>query len=146
MAHKKRWKINMIAIVWGRQLFYLYLLWTHFILFFNKLHWIWIKWRELMIYIWKDIFVGQYLLVGTCWETHLNISIRSCKWSSSKYFLSVFQCLTLYWVTSSFIGLSQNLLFLSPSFRRVVGIPPNPSTRTHPYSHLMQQIREKFGR
>ncbi|XP_052860020.1 cytochrome c oxidase assembly protein COX18, mitochondrial [Anopheles cruzii] len=55
-------------------------------------------------------------------------------------------CLCLYWVTSSAYGLGQNLLLLSPRFRRAVGIPIVPSELSHPYQHVRQTLAAKLGR
>uniref|UniRef100_A0A2M4BUB3 Putative inner membrane protein cox18 mitochondrial n=1 Tax=Anopheles marajoara TaxID=58244 RepID=A0A2M4BUB3_9DIPT len=59
---------------------------------------------------------------------------------------SVPSCLCLYWVTSSAYGLGQNLLLLSPRFRRIVGIPAVPSELTNPYQHLLQTFSDRFSR
>lgn len=50
-------------------------------------------------------------------------------------------CLCLYWVTSSAYGLGQNLLLMSPRFKRLVGVPLVPSEIARPYHH----IRDKFS-
>uniref|UniRef100_A0A1B6L9P2 Membrane insertase YidC/Oxa/ALB C-terminal domain-containing protein n=1 Tax=Graphocephala atropunctata TaxID=36148 RepID=A0A1B6L9P2_9HEMI len=53
-------------------------------------------------------------------------------------------CLTLYWLTSSTYGLTQNLAVMSPRVRRLFGIPPSSTTHTHPYAHLAEQLRSRF--
>ncbi|XP_001653719.2 mitochondrial inner membrane protein COX18 [Aedes aegypti] len=44
--------------------------------------------------------------------------------------------LCLYWVTSSACGLGQNLLLMSPRFKRLVGVPQVPSEIARPYQHI----------
>lgn len=53
---------------------------------------------------------------------------------------SVPSCLTLYWTTSSLAALSQNLAFMSPIVKRLVGIPAAPSHLANPYQHLAAKI------
>lgn len=55
------------------------------------------------------------------------------------------QGLSLYWVTSSALGLAQNLIIVSPSLRRLVGIPPTVVELERPYSHLYNNLRHKIG-
>lgn len=50
-------------------------------------------------------------------------------------------CLCLYWVTSSACGLGQNLLLMSPRFKRLVGVPQVPSEIARPYQH----VKDKFS-
>lgn len=52
--------------------------------------------------------------------------------------------LTLYWWSSSLFGFGQNLLLLSPKFRRLVKIPKSHSELEKPYSTAMNRILEKF--
>ncbi|XP_032785825.2 cytochrome c oxidase assembly protein COX18, mitochondrial [Daphnia magna] len=47
----------------------------------------------------------------------------------------------LYWTVSSFYGLTQNLVLLSPTFRRFFRIPVTPLERPHPYQHILNQIK-----
>lgn len=54
-------------------------------------------------------------------------------------------CLCLYWVTSSAYGLGQNLLLMSPRFKRLVGVPQVPSEIAHPYQHIRYNITGKFN-
>ncbi|XP_043273791.1 cytochrome c oxidase assembly protein COX18, mitochondrial [Venturia canescens] len=52
---------------------------------------------------------------------------------------------SLYWVTSSAIGVAQNLIVVSPSLRRLVGIPPTEVELEKPYSHIYSNFRRKIG-
>jgi mitochondrial inner membrane protein COX18 len=52
--------------------------------------------------------------------------------------------LSLYWVTSSVYGLTQNLILLSPRVKRAVGIPKTPSEHEHPYQHLVDSLRNRL--
>ncbi|XP_055528709.1 cytochrome c oxidase assembly protein COX18, mitochondrial [Wyeomyia smithii] len=54
-------------------------------------------------------------------------------------------CLCLYWVTSSACGLAQNLLLMSPRFKRLVGVPLVPSELAHPYQHIRNTLAGKFS-
>lgn len=54
-------------------------------------------------------------------------------------------CLAIYWVTSSAVALAQNLLLLSPKFKRLTGIPTN--TKSHmdnPYRYMAEQMVERL--
>lgn len=50
-------------------------------------------------------------------------------------------CMCLYWMTSSSIGLVQNLALLSPSLRRKLRIPLAPSELEEPYKHIKEELR-----
>nr|XP_003414205.2 mitochondrial inner membrane protein COX18 [Loxodonta africana] len=50
----------------------------------------------------------------------------------------------LYWLCSSFMGLSQNLLLLSPGFRRLCRIPLTKSDSDTPYKDLFAVFCAKF--
>ncbi|XP_058459172.1 cytochrome c oxidase assembly protein COX18, mitochondrial [Malaya genurostris] len=54
-------------------------------------------------------------------------------------------CLCLYWVTSSAYGLGQNLLLVSPRFKRLVGVPHVPSEIAHPYQHIKTSLASKYS-
>lgn len=54
-------------------------------------------------------------------------------------------CLAVYWVTSSAAALAQNLLLLSPRFKRLTGIPAN--TKSHmesPYRYMAEELVERI--
>lgn len=57
---------------------------------------------------------------------------------------SVPSCMSLYWFTSSSIGLCHNLILLSPSLRRKLRIPEAPSEIEQPYNHIRNEINETF--
>lgn len=59
---------------------------------------------------------------------------------------SVPSCMCLYWITSSSVGLAQNLILISPTVRRKLGIPEAPSELENPYNHMKQEIRHSFDR
>eukprot|EP00088_Acartia_fossae_P068526 TRINITY_DN8706_c0_g1_i4.p1 TRINITY_DN8706_c0_g1~~TRINITY_DN8706_c0_g1_i4.p1 ORF type:complete len:182 (+),score=25.58 TRINITY_DN8706_c0_g1_i4:178-723(+) len=48
--------------------------------------------------------------------------------------------LTLYWATSSFMGVIINLILMSPKFRSLVRIPKTPNLSSTPYSDLRNRI------
>ncbi|XP_062054690.1 cytochrome c oxidase assembly protein COX18, mitochondrial isoform X2 [Lepus europaeus] len=52
--------------------------------------------------------------------------------------------LALYWLCSSFMGLSQNLLLRSPGFRRLCRIPLTKSDSDTPYKDLFAAFYTKF--
>lgn len=49
-----------------------------------------------------------------------------------------------YWLCSSLFGLTQNLLFKTPSIRRLLRIPLTPSESQTPFKDLCQAAREKY--
>lgn len=51
--------------------------------------------------------------------------------------------LCVYWVTSSAYGLAQNLMLLSPTVRRHLGIPKTKFELQDPYEHLWLKIQER---
>uniref|UniRef100_A0A1A9W7L8 Membrane insertase YidC/Oxa/ALB C-terminal domain-containing protein n=1 Tax=Glossina brevipalpis TaxID=37001 RepID=A0A1A9W7L8_9MUSC len=53
--------------------------------------------------------------------------------------------LTVYWVSSSCYGLTQNLLLMSPIVRRAFRIPKTPSELENPYEHLLLRIKQRVG-
>lgn len=57
---------------------------------------------------------------------------------------SVPSCMCLYWLTSSSVGLFQNLILLSPSLRRKLRIPEAPSELEDPYKHIQSEITLKL--
>ncbi|XP_017368444.1 cytochrome c oxidase assembly protein COX18, mitochondrial isoform X3 [Cebus imitator] len=52
--------------------------------------------------------------------------------------------LVLYWLCSSFMGLSQNLLLRSPGFRQLCRIPSTKSDSETPYKDLFAAFYSKF--
>jgi inner membrane protein COX18 len=54
---------------------------------------------------------------------------------------SITQDVALYWTVSSVYGLAQNLVLLSPSFRRFSRIPVTHGERPQPYRHIVNQIK-----
>ncbi|XP_063825655.1 cytochrome c oxidase assembly protein COX18, mitochondrial [Ostrinia nubilalis] len=57
---------------------------------------------------------------------------------------SVPSCMCLYWVTSSGVGLVQNLILISPTVRRKLGIPEAPSELEDPYNHIKEELRQSI--
>jgi inner membrane protein COX18 len=55
---------------------------------------------------------------------------------------SITQDVALYWTVSSVYGLAQNLVLLSPSFRRFSRIPVTPHERPKPYRHIANRIKK----
>lgn len=53
-------------------------------------------------------------------------------------------CLCLYWVTSSSYGLCQNLLLMSPRFKRVAKVPHTPTELERPYRYVMDTFTVKY--
>lgn len=53
--------------------------------------------------------------------------------------------LCLYWTTSTLFGLCQNLLLISPKFKRLCRIPQTTSELNKPYEHLLVRIGERFS-
>ncbi|EPY78244.1 hypothetical protein CB1_001109028 [Camelus ferus] len=53
--------------------------------------------------------------------------------------------IALYWLCSSFMGLSQNLLLRSPRFRQLCRIPLTKSDSHTPYKDLFAALHAKFS-
>ncbi|GAB5570744.1 cytochrome c oxidase assembly protein COX18 [Prionailurus iriomotensis] len=72
--------------------------------------------------------------------------LRSCSISvdDSSCCDSTFTSIVLYWLCSSFMGLSQNLLLRSPRFRRLCRIPLTKSDSDTPYKDLFAAFYAKF--
>ncbi|XP_014262111.1 mitochondrial inner membrane protein COX18 isoform X2 [Cimex lectularius] len=51
---------------------------------------------------------------------------------------------SLYWTTSSVMGLAQNLLLMSNRLRKFCRIPDTPSTLDHPYQQLAFDVKQKI--
>lgn len=64
-------------------------------------------------------------------------NIHSCPFFS-------FQSIVLYWLCSSLMGLSQNLLLHSPRFRQLCRIPSTKSDSDTPYKDLFAAFYAKF--
>uniref|UniRef100_A0A6J0VA63 Cytochrome c oxidase assembly protein COX18, mitochondrial isoform X1 n=2 Tax=Pogona vitticeps TaxID=103695 RepID=A0A6J0VA63_9SAUR len=54
-------------------------------------------------------------------------------------------CIALYWLSSSFMGLSHNLLLRSPAFRRLCAIPQTKSHSDTPYRDLISAFCAKLS-
>jgi mitochondrial inner membrane protein COX18 len=59
---------------------------------------------------------------------------------------SVPSCMCLYWMTSSCVGLVQNLILVSPKVRRILRIPEAPSELENPYNHIKEEIKDTLGK
>ena len=53
------------------------------------------------------------------------------------------QAMCLYWATSAFFGLAQNITFKFPAVRRLLGIPKTPNESQHPVQDLKNLLRLK---
>ncbi|XP_043917112.1 cytochrome c oxidase assembly protein COX18, mitochondrial-like isoform X2 [Protopterus annectens] len=53
--------------------------------------------------------------------------------------------MSLYWFTSSFVGVGQNLLMCSPSFRHLCRIPKTKSFSDTPYKDLLASFITKYS-
>ncbi|XP_062431037.1 cytochrome c oxidase assembly protein COX18, mitochondrial [Rhea pennata] len=53
--------------------------------------------------------------------------------------------MALYWLSSSFMGLSHNLLLRSPTFRRLCRIPNTKSDSDTPYRDIVSALTTKYG-
>ncbi|XP_049671301.1 cytochrome c oxidase assembly protein COX18, mitochondrial [Accipiter gentilis] len=53
--------------------------------------------------------------------------------------------MALYWLSSSFMGLSHNLLLRSPTFRRLCCIPRTKSDSDTPYGDIVSALTTKYG-
>ncbi|XP_075006515.1 cytochrome c oxidase assembly protein COX18, mitochondrial isoform X1 [Calonectris borealis] len=58
---------------------------------------------------------------------------------------SVPSSMALYWLSSSFMGLSHNLLLRSPTFRRLCCIPRTKSDSDTPYRDIVSALSTKYG-
>ncbi|XP_064619435.1 cytochrome c oxidase assembly protein COX18, mitochondrial-like [Lineus longissimus] len=57
---------------------------------------------------------------------------------------SVPSCMCLYWTTSSFYGLLQNIAFKMPKVKRTLGIPLSPSESSTPFQDMIILAKEKY--
>ncbi|XP_074848143.1 cytochrome c oxidase assembly protein COX18, mitochondrial isoform X2 [Carettochelys insculpta] len=57
---------------------------------------------------------------------------------------SVPSSMALYWLSSSFMGLSHNLLLRSPTFRRLCRIPRTKSDSATPYRDIVSAFNTKY--
>lgn len=55
------------------------------------------------------------------------------------------QSMALYWLSSSFVGLSHNLLLRSPTFRRLCCIPRTKSDSDTPYRDIVAALITKYS-
>lgn len=55
------------------------------------------------------------------------------------------QSMALYWLSSSFVGLSHNLLLRSPTFRRLCRIPRTKSESETPYKDIVSALTTKYS-
>lgn len=55
------------------------------------------------------------------------------------------QSMALYWLSSSLVGLSHNLLLRSPAFRRLCRIPRTPSHSDTPYRDMLAALATKYS-
>ncbi|XP_058660023.1 cytochrome c oxidase assembly protein COX18, mitochondrial isoform X1 [Ammospiza caudacuta] len=53
--------------------------------------------------------------------------------------------MALYWLSSSLLGLSHNLLLRSPAFRRLCRIPRTPSHSDTPYRDMLAALASKYS-
>ncbi|XP_040442512.1 cytochrome c oxidase assembly protein COX18, mitochondrial isoform X1 [Falco naumanni] len=53
--------------------------------------------------------------------------------------------MSLYWLSSSFVGLSHNLLLRSPTFRRLCCIPRTKSDSDTPYRDIVSALTTKYS-
>ncbi|XP_076239102.1 cytochrome c oxidase assembly protein COX18, mitochondrial [Calliopsis andreniformis] len=53
-------------------------------------------------------------------------------------------CLTLFWTTNTVCTLLQNILLMSPQFRRLGRIPKTDSESQQPYTKLWKDLKSKF--
>ncbi|KAG7212823.1 hypothetical protein KM043_002180 [Ampulex compressa] len=59
--------------------------------------------------------------------------------------MNISSAITMYWTTSSASSFLQNILLLSPKFRRLMGVPKMDSELQHPYLHLQKEINRKLN-
>ncbi|XP_009865390.1 PREDICTED: mitochondrial inner membrane protein COX18, partial [Apaloderma vittatum] len=52
--------------------------------------------------------------------------------------------MTLYWLSSSLMGLSHNLLLRSPTFRRLCRIPRTKSDSDTPYTDIVSALAARY--
>ncbi|KAM5193255.1 cytochrome c oxidase assembly protein COX18, mitochondrial isoform 1-T2 [Mantella aurantiaca] len=57
---------------------------------------------------------------------------------------SVPSCMALYWVSSSCVGLTHNLLLRSPTIRRLFRVPRTKADSDTPYKDLLSAFRAKY--
>lgn len=77
-------------------------------------------------------------------QTYITYFVRAVSVLMIPVAATVPSSIVLYWLCSSFMGLSQNLLLRSPRFRRLCRIPLTKSDSDTPYKDLFAAFYAKF--
>lgn len=90
-----------------------------------------------------EIFALQK--IGTSrFQTYVTYFVRAVSVLMIPIAATVPSSIVLYWLCSSFVGLSQNLLLRSPRFRQLCRIPLTKSDSDTPYKDLFAAFYAKF--
>ncbi|XP_077606361.1 cytochrome c oxidase assembly protein COX18, mitochondrial isoform X2 [Crocuta crocuta] len=90
-----------------------------------------------------EIFALQKLGMSR-FQTYITYFVRAVSVLMIPVAATVPSSIVLYWLCSSFMGLSQNLLLRSPKFRRLCRIPLTKSDSDTPYKDLFAAFYAKF--
>lgn len=83
-------------------------------------------------------------MVVVCEELpEIVVSSLHLGWLNSVFVL--LQSMALYWLSSSFMGLSHNLLLRSPTFRRLCCIPRTKSDSDTPYRDIVSALTTRYS-
>ncbi|KAM5272122.1 cytochrome c oxidase assembly protein COX18, mitochondrial [Ctenodactylus gundi] len=90
-----------------------------------------------------EIFALQRIEMSR-FQTYVTYFVRAVSVLMVPVAATVPSSLVLYWLCSSLMGLSQNLLLRSPGFRRLCRIPVTKSDSATPYKDLCAAFHAKF--
>ncbi|KAM9236923.1 cytochrome c oxidase assembly protein COX18, mitochondrial [Leptosomus discolor] len=91
-----------------------------------------------------EIFASQKMKVSTFQKLATNF-FRVVSVVMIPVAASVPSSMALYWLSSSFVGLSHNLLLRSPAFRRLCCIPRTKSDSDTPYRDIVSALTTKYS-
>ncbi|XP_012354944.1 cytochrome c oxidase assembly protein COX18, mitochondrial isoform X2 [Nomascus leucogenys] len=77
-------------------------------------------------------------------QTYITYFVRAMSVLMIPIAATVPSSIVLYWLCSSFVGLSQNLLLRSPGFRQLCRIPSTKSDSETPYKDIFTAFNAKF--
>ncbi|XP_021572872.1 mitochondrial inner membrane protein COX18 [Carlito syrichta] len=90
-----------------------------------------------------EIFALQKIGISR-FQTYITYFVRAVSVLMIPIAATVPSSIVLYWLCSSFMGLSQNLLLRSPGFRQLCRIPLTKSDSETPYKDLLTAFNAKF--
>lgn len=77
-------------------------------------------------------------------RTTIMMSMRLFSVLTFPFLVYVPKCMTLYWLTSSLVGLLQNIIFIHPKTRKMLRIPRGNSLRKDPFAHIKNRFKSIY--